>query len=88
MKWATPKTVRRVIARHEAGGGAPVRTLRVRNYDVVAALVAERVARTSARISAKRRPAAARAAGYAGSSRNFRRLVAAAKRAWRGRPSP
>jgi hypothetical protein len=87
VKWATPKTVRRVIARHEAGGGAPVRTLRVRNYDVVAALVAERVARTSARISAKRLPAA-RAAGYAGSSRNFRRLVAAAKRAWRGRPSP
>jgi transposase len=68
----TPKTVRRVIARHEAGGGAPVRSPRVRNYDVVAALVAERVART-----------AARAAGYAGSPRNFRRLVAAAKQAWR-----
>ena len=35
----TPKTVRRVIARHEAGGGAPVRSPRVRNYDAVAALV-------------------------------------------------
>jgi transposase/phage tail protein X len=82
----TPKTVRRVIARHEAGGGAPVRAPRApraRNYDVVAALVAERVARTSARISAKRLLPAARAAGYAGSPRNFRRLVAAAKQAWR-----
>ena len=44
----TAKTVRRVIARHEAGGGAPVRSRRVRNYDVVAALVAERVRKTSA----------------------------------------
>ena len=32
----TPKTVRRVIARHEAGGGAPARAPRERNYDVVA----------------------------------------------------
>ena len=79
----TPKTVRRVIARHEAGGGAPVRVPRVRNYDVVAALVAERVAGTAGRISAKRLLPAARAAGYSGSPRNFRRLVAAAKRAWR-----
>ncbi len=79
----TPKTVRRVIARHEAGGGAPVRAPREHNYDAVAALVAERVARTSARISAKRLLPAARAAGYAGSPRNFRRLVAAAKAGWR-----
>ena len=79
----TPKTVRRVIARHEAGGGAPVRAPRARNYDVVAALVAERVAKTAGRISAKRLLPAARAAGYAGSPRNFRRLVATAKQAWR-----
>ena len=39
----THKTVRRVIARHEAGGGAPPRVPRGRNYDGVAALVAERV---------------------------------------------
>ena len=39
----TPKTVRRVIARHEAGGGAPPRSPREHNYDTVAALVAERV---------------------------------------------
>ena len=44
----TPKTVRRVIARHEAGGGAPARAPREHNYDAVAALVAERVAKTSA----------------------------------------
>src|SRR5271170_5333581 len=79
----TPKTVRRVIARHEAGGGAPARLPRGRNYDVVAGLVAERVGKTAGRISAKRLLPAARAAGYAGSPRNFRRLVAAQKRAWR-----
>jgi len=79
----TPKTVRRVIARHEAGGGAPVRAPRERNYDMVAALVAERVARTAGRISAKQLLPAARAAGYGGSARNFRRLVAECKQAWR-----
>src|SRR6516162_4983838 len=79
----THKTVRRVIARLEAGGAAPKRAPRGRNYDGVAVLVAERVEKTSGRISAKRLLPAARAAGYAGSPRNFRRLVAAAKRAWR-----
>jgi transposase len=75
--------VKRVIARHEAGGGAPVRAPRGHNYDGVAALVAERVEKTAGRISAKRLLPAARAAGYAGSDRNFRRLVAAAKQVWR-----
>jgi transposase len=79
----THKTVKRVIARHEAGGTAPDRVPRDRNYDGVAALVAERVEKTQGRISAKRLLPAARAAGYAGSDRNFRRLVAAAKQAWR-----
>jgi transposase len=79
----TPKTVRRVIARHEAGGGAPPRSPRGHNYDAVAALVAERVEKTAGRISAKRLLPGARAAGYAGSPRNFRRLVAAQKQAWR-----
>jgi len=79
----TPKTVRRVIARHEAGGGTPARSPRGHNYDAVAVLVAERVDKTSARISAKRLLPAARAAGYAGSPRNFRRLVAAQKHLWR-----
>jgi len=66
----THKTVRQVIARHEAGGAAPGRVPRAQNYDGVAALVAERVA-------------TARAAGFTGSDRNFRRLVAMAKQDWR-----
>lgn len=79
----THKTVKRVIAWHEAGGGAPPRAPRGRNYDGVAALVAERVDKTSGRIWAKRLLPAARAAGYAGSERNFRRLVAGQKAVWR-----
>jgi transposase len=61
---------------------SPARARR-HNYDVVADIVAARVAKTSARISAKRLLAEAKAAGYTGSARNFRRLVARAKRAWR-----
>jgi transposase len=45
--------------------------------------VAARVRTTAGRISAKRLLPAAQAAAYAGSARNFRRLVAAQKRAWR-----
>src|ERR1017187_894981 len=78
----TPKTVKRVIARHEAGG-APERAPRARNYDDVAGLVAGKVTSTQGRVSAKRLLPAARAAGYAGSARNFRRLVAIQKRLWR-----
>jgi len=79
----THKTVKRVIERHDAGGAAPPRVPRGRNYDGVAALVAERVSKTSGRISAKRLLPVARAAGYGGSDRNFRRLVAEQKRLWR-----
>lgn len=79
----THKTVRRVIARYEAGGGAAARGPRPHNYDAVAELVAARVKASSGRISAKRLLPAARAAGYGGSARNFRRLVAAQKQAWR-----
>jgi hypothetical protein len=35
----TPKTVRRVIARHAAGGGVPARVPRERNYDAVTGLI-------------------------------------------------
>ena len=75
----THKTVRRVVERHIAGGVLPQRKDRVRNYDEVRALVAERVPASQGRISAKRLLPAARAAGYAGSARNFRRLVAEAR---------
>jgi transposase len=79
----THKTVKRVIARHEAGGARPARVPRGRNYDGVAVLVAGRVEKTAGRISAKRLLPAARAAGYAGSDRNFRRLVSEQKALWR-----
>ena len=79
----THKTVKRVIERYEAGGAASARAPRGRNYDGVAVLVAERVNKTQGRISAKRLLPAARAAGYGGSDRNFRRLVAECKQDWR-----
>jgi transposase len=80
----TPKTVKRVIERHDADPGVvPVREPRAHNYDGVAVLVAERVKKTHGRISAKRLLPVARAAGYVGSPRNFRRLVAAEKALWR-----
>lgn len=82
----THKTVRRVIERAEAeAGGAvlPERKERARNYDPVTEIVAEQVRLSQGRIEAKRLLPAARAAGYAGSDRNFRRLVSAAKKQWR-----
>jgi hypothetical protein len=54
-----------------------------RNTDPVVALVTTRVRATDGRISAKRLLPAARAAGYLGSARNLRRVVAAAKAAGR-----
>jgi hypothetical protein len=79
----TPKTVRRVIQRHEAGGQRPQRKPRARNYDRMVELVHSRVQATRCRISDKRLLPAAWTAGYPGSPRNFRRLVAAEKRARR-----
>jgi transposase len=82
----THKTVKRIITAHELtsqGGSPPERVPRARNYDEVAELVAASVKKTAGKISAKRLLPAARAAGYAGSDRNFRRLVATAKREWR-----
>lgn len=75
----TPKTVRRVVERQRAGGLAPPRTQRPRNTDAVADLVTERVKVSDGRISTKRLLPVARAAGYSGSARNLRRLVADAK---------
>lgn len=79
----THKTVKRVIERSQSGGKRPERRPRERNFDVVADLVAHRVDKTKARISAKRLLPEARAAGYDGSARNFRRAVSAAKKKWR-----
>jgi transposase len=81
----TDKTVKRVVdaARRaeELGSGAEAAV--AHNYDSVAAIIAERVKRTSGRITAKRLLPVAVAAGYEGSARNFRRAVAEAKMQWR-----
>jgi transposase len=76
------KTVKRAVI-GQGLAESPKRAARQHNFDLVSDVVAERVGKTSARISAKRLLPAAKAAGYAGSARNFRRLVAKAKRAWR-----
>jgi transposase len=81
-----PKTVKRKVLAHEAGELDEDRVRRApvpKNTDGIRALVVERVAATRARISAKRLLPAARAAGYTGSPRNFRRVVAAEKKWWR-----
>jgi transposase len=81
-----PKTVKRVVSAWEAGELGEGRTRRrpvAKNTDVARDLVAKRVEATKARITAKRLLIEARAAGYVGSARNFRRLVAAEKKAWR-----
>src|SRR5580692_3178976 len=83
MCGTTHKTVKRIIERAEAGGKTPDRAGRGHNYDDVRTLVTDRVRTSAGRISAKRLLPAARAAGYAGSARNFRRLVAEAKGQWR-----
>ena len=64
-------------------GSLPARQPRGHNYDAVTELVTERVEKTKGRITAKRLLPAARAAGYDGSARNFRRLVAERKVLWR-----
>jgi transposase len=84
----THKTVKRILIRHQLiectdSAAAAVRKERGHNYDGVEALVAKKVADTKGRISAKRLLPEARTAGYEGSARNFRRLVAAQKALWR-----
>ena len=77
----THKTVKRVVQAHLGAAVEP--RVRGHNFDAVTDLVADKVAKTSGRISAKRLLPAARAAGYVGSARNLRRLVAEQKRLWR-----
>src|SRR5436309_5262429 len=78
----THKTVKRVLERLEAG---PVesRESPPSNTAGVVDLVVQKVQATDGRISAKRLLPVARAAGYTGSARNFRRAVARAKASWR-----
>lgn len=86
MCGTTHKTVKRIVDKFEAdqaGAPPPARAERDHNYDAVAELVAARVKKSHARISAKRLLPIALTAGYDGSDRNFRRLVAEAKAVWR-----
>lgn len=82
MCGVTHKTVRRIVNKAEA---AEQRAARRRNYESVRSLVAAKVEDTKAKISAKRLLPQATAAGYAGSDRNFRRLVAQEKSKYRQR---
>ena len=80
MCGVTHKTVKRVLERGEA---AQQRVARRKNYESVRALVATEIEQTAGRISAKRLLPKATAAGYEGSPRNFRRLVAQARAKFR-----
>jgi hypothetical protein len=77
----THKTVKRIVEAAEIG--PPEHKARRHNYQGVTEIVAARVARTNGRITAKRLLPEARAAGYTGSARNFRRLVADEKERFR-----
>ena len=80
----TDKTVKRAVERARVAEttGADGATV-AHNYDPVTGIIAERVAKTGGRISAKRLLPVVRAAGYSGSARNLRRAVAEAKATWR-----
>ena len=79
-----PKTIKRALARLEAGETGR-RRARSRPATTTWSSTSSPPGwpRRAGRISAKRLLPEARAAGYAGSARNFRRLVAKAKADWR-----
>ena len=78
------KTVKRVVQRWRTGSIAEPRITptRARNTDCVEDLIWERVKKTRGRITAKRLLPQARAVGYEGSARNFRRAVMRVKTRW------
>jgi len=81
-----PKTVKRKVLAHEAGMLSEQRAVRapvLKKTDVARDVVAQRVEKTNAKVTAKRLLVEARAVGYVGSARNFRRLVAEEKKQWR-----
>jgi transposase len=83
-----PKTVKRKVLAWEAGqleGERAARAPVAKKTDVARDLVAGRVEETKAKVTAKRLLVEARAVGYEGSARNFRRLVAEVKRQWRAK---
>jgi transposase len=78
----THRTIKRSVmaARAVQSGEAPAPP---HNYDAVRELVIERVERTKGKMSAKRLLPVVQAAGYTGSARNLRRLVAEVKAEWK-----
>jgi len=78
----TPKTVKRSVLAAPAAERGEIPVVE-HNYDAVRDVVIERVERTKGKMSAKRLLPVVRAAGYDGSARNFRRLVAEVKAGWR-----
>jgi transposase len=80
----TPKTVKRSVLAAQRARNSEDRAVE-HNYDAIRAVVIERVARTQGKMSAKRLLPVVRAAGYAGSARNLRRLVAEVKAEWRAK---
>ncbi len=78
-----PRTVKRKVLAHEAGLLDEERAVRAavpKNTDAVRQVVLDQLRETGGRGEAKRLLPIARAAGYTGSDRNFRRLVAELKR--------
>jgi len=69
----THKTVKRIVTRDQA---QQERVERRKNYESVRGVVATAMEDTKGKLSAKKLLVKARAAGYEGSDRNFRRLVA------------
>lgn len=79
----THKTVRRMVERRSAGDEEWLSSPRPKQTDPYLELIRTRVKATDGRISAKRLLPHARAAGYTGSDRTFRRAVAEVKVVWR-----
>jgi transposase len=79
----THKTVKRVLARREAGQRPGRRVPGPGLADDFTGLIFGKVRSTDGKITAKRLLPLARAAGYAGSARTFRRAVAVQKARWR-----
>jgi hypothetical protein len=80
----TGLTVKRAVSAAEAKARGEESEV-AHNYDAVRDVVVERVGRTKGKISAKRLLPVVRAAGYEGSPRNLRRLVAEVKAEWRAK---
>jgi transposase len=81
-----PKTAKRKIEAHRSGALNEDRAERApvpKNTDLVRDVVKTAVREAHGRITAKRLLPVARTAGYRGSGRNFRRLVADVKRAYK-----